>query len=84
MPSIWILTFSPPLTVNSEAGFGGPLFKSLGLHSPPYCTGMSSGLINLFIIIRNLNVNTAQIRTQHTTQQWDKQMKILNQTGVQR
>lgn len=47
MPSICMLTFSPPLTVNSEAGLGGPLFKSLGRLSPPYCTGMSSGLTNL-------------------------------------
>ena len=42
-----MFTFSPPLTVNSEAGFGGPFCKSPGRHSPPYRTGISSGLINL-------------------------------------
>lgn len=47
MPSICMFTFSPPLIVNSDAGFGGPFGKSLGRFSPPYWTGISSGLINL-------------------------------------
>jgi hypothetical protein len=47
MPSISRKTFSAPLIVNSDAGFGGPFSRSPGRPRPPYCTGTNSGLINL-------------------------------------
>ena len=47
MPSISRNTFSPPLMVNSDAGLGGPFSSSLARLSPPYCTGTSSGRMNL-------------------------------------
>jgi hypothetical protein len=33
--------------VNSDAGFGGPFSRSPARLSPPYCTGTSSGRMNL-------------------------------------
>jgi hypothetical protein len=33
--------------VNSDAGLGGPFSSSLARLSPPYCTGTSSGRMNL-------------------------------------